>query len=286
MNQPQNSRLKLGVNTLLWTAHFDTAHLELFPAIAAHGFSAVEVARFDFTGFPAQAIRSAAAAHNLDVLLCSAFTGDLSLASDDASVRARSLAHLRAALAAAQAVGSSLVVGPFCTPVGGLPGRRRTPDEWQRVVDGLSEIAPEFAQAGVRLALEPLNRFETYFLNTTEDAVRLCQAIHSPAIGILFDTFHANIEEKDIPTALRLAGPHLFHVHTCENDRGAPGSGHIPWPAVLAELQALSYSGHCVIESFGFNIKEIAAAACIWRDLAPTPDDIAWRGAAYLKSLA
>jgi D-psicose/D-tagatose/L-ribulose 3-epimerase len=273
--------VKLGVNTLLWTAHFDAAHLELFPEIRAHGFDGVEVARFNFEGFPAAEIRRVADGEGLELALCSAFTGNMSFASGEGGPRE----HLLAALDAAVAIGSPVVVGPFCTPVGQLPGRRRSEDEWKRVVEGLAGVSGAFEEAQVKLALEPLNRFETYFLNTVEDAVQLCEAVGSSQIGILFDTFHANIEEKNVAGALRATGKHLAHVHTCENDRGAPGSGHVDWQGVGEALREMRYEGWCTIESFGFNIKEIAAAACIWRDLAPTPDEIAWKGAAYLRPL-
>lgn len=271
----------LGVNTLLWTAHFEAADVALFPKIRAHGFDGVEVARFSFAGFPAAEIRKAAAGEGLQVALCSAFVGNMSLASGEGGPRE----HLLACLEAAVAMGAKVVVGPFCAPVGQLPGRRRNEEEWKRVVEGLQSVAGAYEQAGVQLALEPLNRFETYFLNTTADAVRLCEEVGSPQVGILFDTFHANIEEKSVAGALRRTGRHLAHVHTCENDRGAPGSGHVDWPGVVAALRERDYQGWCTIESFGFNIKEIAAAACIWRDLAPSPEDIAWDGARYLRGL-
>lgn len=272
--------MKLGVNTLIWTAHFDTTHLPLFTEIAAHGFSGVEVARFDFTDFPAREIRTAAAGAGLEPIICSAFTGELSFAGDTPGP-ARDL--LLKACDAAVAIGAKTVVGPFCTPVGYLPGRRRTQEEWSRVVDNLRAVAPHYEAAGIRMAIEPLNRFETYFLNTAADAARLVDEIGSPAIGVLYDSFHANIEEKNISEAAAQLGPRLFHVHTCENDRGAPGSGHVDWPGLFAGLARARYTGWCVIESFGFNIKEIAAAACIWRDLAASPADIAWQGSGYLR---
>lgn len=271
----------LGVNTLIWTAHFEAAHVSLFPQIKAHGFDGVEVARFSFDGFPAAEIRNAAASEGLQLALCSAFVGNMSFADGVGNPRE----HLLRCLEASVAIGSSIVVGPFCTPVGQLPGRRRTGDEWKRVVLGLQSVASDYEKAGVKLAVEPLNRFETYFLNTTADAVRLCEEVGSSHVGILFDTFHANIEEKNIAEALRGTGRQLAHVHTCENDRGAPGSGHVDWLGVIAALKERNYEGWCTIESFGFNIKEIAAAACIWRDLAPSPEDIAWDGARFLLSL-
>ena len=272
--------MKLGVNTLIWTARFELEHIALFPEIKAHGFDGVEIARFDFDDFPAAEIRKGAADHGLDLVMCTAFTGDLSLAGDNA---AKAIEFLKRACDAAVSIGVETLVGPFCTPVGYLPGRRRTPDEWKQVVDGFQTVAPHFEAAGVRMAVEPLNRFETYFLNTSADALALCKEVGSNHVGILFDSFHANIEEKRIGDAAASLGKKLFHVHTCENDRGAPGSGHVDWDGLFAGLATAGYDGWCVIESFGFNIKEIAAAACIWRDLAPSPANIAWEGAEYLR---
>jgi D-psicose/D-tagatose/L-ribulose 3-epimerase len=128
-----------------------------------------------------------------------------------------------------------------------------------------------------------LNRFETYFLNTAADAVRLCAEVDHRRVGILFDTFHANIEEKRLGPALASCGRHLKHVHTCENDRGIPGSGHVAWQEVAQALVSLGYDGYVSIESFGARIPEIAAAACIWRDLAPSSEAIAFEGVQFLK---
>jgi D-psicose/D-tagatose/L-ribulose 3-epimerase len=133
------------------------------------------------------------------------------------------------------------------------------------------------------IAIEPLNRFETFFLNTAADAVRFCAEVGRPEVGILFDTFHANIEEKDVAQAILMAAPHLVHFHACENDRGAPGSGHVDWPNVFAALRRIGYDRWVTIESFGFALGELSAAASIWRDLAPTPADIAFEGVQFLR---
>jgi D-psicose/D-tagatose/L-ribulose 3-epimerase len=138
----------------------------------------------------------------------------------------------------------------------------------------------------VDLAIEPLNRFEAYFLNTAEDAARLCEEVGHPRVGVLFDTFHANIEEKDLGAAIVRLGRHIKHVHACENDRGIPGTGHVEWNCVFPALKQIGYDGWVVIESFGFAIEAIAAAACIWRDIAPTPESIAWEGVKFLKRAA
>ena len=175
------------------------------------------------------------------------------------------------------------LVGPMYSPVGQFTGVRRTADEWRHAVDCWRELRPVVAQT-VPVALEPLNRFETYFLNTVDDAAALCDEIGDDRVGILIDTFHANIEEKSIGAALRRAGRHLKHLHTCENDRGIPGTGNVNWPEFFAAVRDTGYDGWLTIESFGFSLGEIAAAASIWRDLAPTPEAIAFEGVKFLRA--
>ena len=275
--------MKYGINTLLWTAGFDTSHLELLPRFREKGFDGVEIARFDFAGFPAAEIRRRCEREGLQPILCSAATGDLNMTSPDEEVRRRAREFLMAGIQTAAELGADTFVGPFCSPVGYHTGQRRTEDEWQRAVEGLQSLGPLLDAYGVTLANEPLNRFETHFLNTAADAIRLCDEVNHPRIGILFDTFHANIEEKRVGAALEQTARWLRHVHTCENDRGIPGSGHVEWDAVFEVLSRIGYGRWVVIESFGSRIPEIAKAACIWRDLAPSSEAIAFEGLAFLK---
>lgn len=276
--------MKFGANTLIWTAAFGRSDLALLPRMKERGFDGIEIARFDFNGFPAAEIRRELERNELECTFCSALTGDLSLISDDAAVREKSLRFLRDGISTAAELGAGIFMGPFYSQVGYLCGRRRTEDEWKRAVEGLQSLGETLAANKVVLTLEPLNRFETYFLNTAVDAVALCDAVNHPNVGIALDTFHGNIEEKDLGSAFRTAGRHLQHVHTCENDRGIPGTGHVDWAGVFGALRELRYDGWLVIESFGFTIQEIAAAACIWRDLTPNPEDIAFEGLKFLKS--
>jgi D-psicose/D-tagatose/L-ribulose 3-epimerase len=275
--------MKYGINTFLWTANFDESHLELLPRIKEGGFDGVEIARFSFHDCPAGKIRRAIEANGLECTFCTALTGQMSLATD---AQGKTLVYLKDAIQWAAEAGAKVVAGPFCSAVGYLPGRRRTDDEWARCIEGVRALVPTLAETGVTLAVEPLNRFETFFLNTCEDARALCEAVNDPRVGVLFDTFHANIEEKNISSGLATLGRHLKHVHTCENDRGTPGSGHVAWPELFASLRREGYDGWLVIESFGFAIKEIAAAACIWRDLAASPEAIAFEGVRFLRAAA
>ncbi len=274
--------MKIGINTFIWSAQFTAAQVPLLARIKAAGFDGFEPAIFDPRTFEAKLIRQAAHDHGLETTICGVIPRGLSLIDEDNTVRAETIDYTRRMIDATAEAGARILAGPVFAPVGYLPGRRRTDAEWHNAIDSYRKLIPALEAADVTLAIEPLNRFETFFLNTAADAAALCRAVDHPRVGILFDTFHANVEEKDIAAGYRVVGPWLKHVHTCENDRGTPGSGHIPWAAVFGALSDISYDGWLTIESFGSNVKEIAAAAAIWRDIEPEPESIAFAGLQFL----
>jgi D-psicose/D-tagatose/L-ribulose 3-epimerase len=275
--------MKFGVNTMIWSGEYDSQVRNLLPLIKEKGFDGIEIPLFRLDGFNASAVRKDTEALGLECTVASAFIQGLSPIAEDAAARARAIQHLKDLIGAAAEAGAGIFCGPMYSPVGYLPGRRRTADEWKYAVDGLQQLGDTLAANRVTLAIEPLNRFETYFLNTAADAALLCDQVNHPNIGILFDTFHANIEEKSIAAGIRTVAKHLRHMHTCENDRGIPGSGHVEWAAVFQALRDVHYDGWLTIESFGFNIGDISAAAAIWRDIEKTPDSIAFDGIQFLK---
>ena len=275
--------MKFGVNMLIWTANFKRENLPLLPEIKRHGFDGVEFPMFQPVDFALHDIRRGLEQNRLECTVCSVIPNGLGIGVDDASVRRKTCAYIEDCIRRTAEAGAKILAGPFYSPVGYLPGRRRTVDEWSWAVECLQSLGPVLAQHDVTLAIEPLNRFETYFLNTADDAAALCDQIGHPNVGILLDTFHANIEEKSIGQAYRTVAQHLKHVHTCENDRGIPGSGHVEWNEVFAALRDIGYDGWLTIESFGFALPEISAAAAIWRDIAPTPESIAFEGVKFLQ---
>jgi len=275
--------MKYGVNMFIWTADFGPQNLGLLPRVKEAGFDSFEVFIGDPAQFRAPMLREACRDYGLECTVCSVLNRETNVISDDAAVRRRGITHMQDCIKAIADAGARLYGGPMYAPLGYLPGRRRTDDEWKWAVDACRELGPVLEAYDVTLCLEPLNRFETYFLNTAEDAARLCAEVDHPKVRILFDTFHANIEEKDIAAGLRAAAPYLAHVHTCENDRGTPGSGHVEWPEVFHTLADIGYDGLLTIESFGFNVGEVAAAAAIWRDLAGSSDEMAFEGVKFLK---
>ena len=275
--------MKFGVNTFIWAAGVDSALLDRFPAIRRQGFDGVELPLIRPESLPLAEVRRALADNRLECNFCSVLPGELSAISPDASIRRKTRQHLTECVRVAAEAGGRLIAGPLYSPVGYLPGRRRNPDEWKWAVECYRELGGTLESHGVSIAIEPLNRFETYFLNTAADALQLAAEIDHPNVGVLFDTFHANIEEKDVAAALRSVAPRLKHVHACENDRGIPGSGHVNWPGVFQALADLRYDGWVTIESFGFTLGELSAAASIWRDLAPSAESIAFEGVRFLR---
>jgi D-psicose/D-tagatose/L-ribulose 3-epimerase len=275
--------MKFGVNTFIWSATFGPSEFGLLPLIKEAGFDGIEVPLLRPADFAASSIRKAVEAHGLECNVCTVLVDGFSLISESADIRRRTRLHLEDVAKAAAEAGAGIVAGPLYSPVGYLPGRRRTGDEWKWAVEGFQSVGDTLAANHVTFAIEPINRFETFFLNTAADGAALAEQIGHPQIGILFDTFHANIEEKSIAAGYRTVGPHLKHVHTCENDRGTPGSGHVEWKEVFQALRDLKYDGWLTIEGFGFALKDLSAAAAIWRDIERTPELIALEGVKFLR---
>jgi D-psicose/D-tagatose/L-ribulose 3-epimerase len=278
--------MKFGANSFIWTDSFGAEHLQLLPRLKEAGLDGIEIGLLEPASFPAAAFRREIEKCGLECTTCSIIPKTASLIADDESLRRKARAHVEACLKVTAEAGGQILCGPLYSPVGTFSGGRRTPDEWRRAVESWQEIAPVAAKLGVEVAIEPLNRFETYFLNTTADAAALCDQIGSPHVGILFDTFHANIEEKTVGQALRQAGKHLKHIHSCENDRGVPGTGHVQWAELFSALGSMAYNGWLIIESFGFSLGALSAAASIWRDLADQPESIPFAGVKFLRKWA
>ena len=173
--------------------------------------------------------------------------------------------------------------GLLYAKVGWFTGQRRTQQEWDWATSAFQELLPDLERSGVTLAIEPVNRWETFFLNTAADGSALCDLIADPRIGLLLDTSHMGIEEKSQSAAVRSAARHLRHVHVAETDRGTPGTGQTDWPGLFQALHDVAFEGWCVIESFAWNKPEIAAATCCWRDLASSPEALVRDGLAFLR---
>ena len=272
-----------GVNLLVWSGQLGPDEMALLPQISAMGYNSVELPIFAPERVDSAMIRTALDASGLACTVSTAMPPQTNLI--DVSATPGGLHFLEAVIRQAAALRSPIVCGPLAVPVGELRGRGRLPGEWDQCVQSLRQAGEIAAQHQVVLALEPLNRFETFFLNTTEDAVRLMEEVNHPAVGLLLDTFHMHIEEKSTPAAIRHASRHIRHFHASENDRGIVGSGQVPWKEVFQALRAIGYAGTITVESFNAVIPELAGATCIWRPLAPSADALASESLIFLQDL-
>jgi D-psicose/D-tagatose/L-ribulose 3-epimerase len=277
--------MRFGASTFIWESPFGDDKMFLAKHVADLGFDVLEICIEDPTRVSAPAVRQAAEEAGVGVCVCGAFGPDRDVSHEDSERRQMGVDYLKFCVDLAAEVGSPNVIGPMYSATGKarlLPEKER---ERQRnwAAEGLREVADYAGERGVGLAMEPLNRFETDMVNTVEQGLDLCERIGRDNVGLLLDTFHMNIEEKSIPDAIRASGGRVRHFHACENDRGAPGSGHVEWDGVLEALSDVGYDGMVVIESFTPEIQEIARAVSTWRPVAASGDELASEGLAFLK---
>ena len=277
--------MKLGLSAFAWTANFGLAHLDLFPKVREYGFAGFEIPMFVPGHLPARMIRRASEQNDLECTVCAILPGDINPISPEAAVRARSLSHLSDCIETAAEMGAHLLGGPLYAPIGYLPDHRPTMEEGAWAVEAFQSLANRLDACEVTLAIEPVNRSETFFLRTAAEAKALCDAVAHARVGVTIDTFHANIEEKSIPAAIELLGSHLKHMHISENDRGNIGTGHIDFPGIVKALDQMDYCRYLTIEGFGYSAEDCTSPGHLWAAPDVTPDDIAVKGIRYLKNL-
>ncbi len=275
--------MKIGINLWNWTNEPCENIAGLVQHVAELGFGSVEfplnrASEWDISGI-AECLRTT----GLELTLCAQLSNGLDGSSSDEATRKRTIQYLQEGLEIGSNLGAKVLAGPF---YGGSGKRHFLPPseqaaELDRAVDTLSTLCPQAENLGIKLALEPINRYRTSLINTSAQAIELISKVDSPALGILFDTYQANIEESNPINALEkvLSIGKLFHFHACENHRGAPGSGHIDWIAYIKALRAGGYSGHMTMETFtigGLDSGFLQTAE---------PDEVARFGLKYLSGL-
>jgi D-psicose/D-tagatose/L-ribulose 3-epimerase len=280
--------MKFGANTFIWFSPVTVDDIKsVAPAMAEGGFDIIELPLEAVDGFNYNEAAAIIKDNGLNVSTCAVVTADRDLIHEDAAIRENGKAYIRHCIEATQTLGGTNVIGPIYSAVGRT--WQSTAEERARdtdlLVEQLKELSAHAAGHGVIMGIEPLNRFETSFLNLASQAIEVVDRVDNPACKILLDTFHMNIEEKSLGDAIRAAGPRLIELHSCENDRGAPGSGNVDWDGVAQALKDINFDGPVVIESFTTTVETIARAAAIWRPLGPTQDAIAYDGLAFLKKL-
>jgi D-psicose/D-tagatose/L-ribulose 3-epimerase len=279
--------MRFGINTFLFTSPFTTASVKLFPKFKKWGFQTVEIPVEAPEHIDPAKVKAAADKHGLAIgSICACMGPGRDFRGSKADQKAAT-AYVKALIDQAAIMGCPSVIGPIYSVVGKADAvePKQQDKEFKLVVKNLKPLARYAEKKGVQLCIEPLNRFETDFLNTCDKGLKLLKAVGSKAVRLHLDTFHMNIEEKNQAAAIRKAGKHLGHFHACGSDRGTPGNDHIDWKPIVTALRGIKYKGDVVIESFTTDVKVIARAAAIWRKIEPTQKEIAVKGLANLKQL-
>jgi D-psicose/D-tagatose/L-ribulose 3-epimerase len=280
--------VKIGANTWIWTSPLtDEALSGLAPKLRDWGFDLVELPVEQLGDWSPEHAASVLAEHGLGASVAVAMAPGRELCGADEQTVATTQAFLRGCLDVAATVGAGAIAGPIYTSVGRT--WRVSADErralYASLRAALAPVVDHGGSLGVKVAIEPLVRYETSLINTVEQALEAIDGLPAEGCGLLFDTYHANIEEQDTARALRACDGRLAHFHASANDRGTPGTDNIDWPAVRDALRAIGYDGPAVIESFTAENETIATAASIWRPLAASQDAIAVDGLRFLREL-
>jgi D-psicose/D-tagatose/L-ribulose 3-epimerase len=275
--------MKASMNLLLWTAAAGDEHVPLVKQLHEWGFDGVEFPMFAADCSPWSTYAKVLKDLGMGASAVAVLPQDTSLIGEVRSERQGALDFLKRCIDSCVQLEAHTLCGPIYHPVGKLAGRGPTEDERKRCIEGLRALGEYAQESGVAVAFEALNRFETYFLNCQADAAAIAKAVSIPCVGVLYDTFHANIEEKSIPGAIATAGPHLKLVHISANDRATPGEDHVPWRDTFDGLRSAGFDGWLVIEAFGAWLPEVAAATCIWRKMAPSEEHVAREGLRFIR---
>ena len=267
--------MKIGFCMLLWTTNVTAEHRPILEDLKATGYDGVEIPVFE--GTPDQYAKLGGLLDEIG-LERTAITVIPSLdknpLGEDAGQRKAAVDYLRYCIDCATALGAKQVAGPLTQTLGHFSGTAPTDAERIRVRDVHREAGDHATTNGVKLVIEAVNRFETYFVNTMHDLAAYLDFVGHPAVTGMYDTFHANIEEADPIAAFTRNTRHLSYVHISENDRGVPGRGHVPWADTFKAIKRSGYDGWLTIEAFGRGLPELAAATRVWRDFSEGPDAV------------
>ena len=266
--------MKVGFNLLVVGGFMTAEHGPLFEKLKALGYDGVELPMFEGTPEHYSGLGRVLRDCGLEATTCAIMTEAENPISPEPSIRAAAGKRLRWAIDCSQALGAGLMMGPFHSPLGVFSGNGASEAELDHLAATMREGAVYGARAGVKLSIEPLNRFECYVLNTMVQAAALIRRVAHPNFGTTYDTFHANIEERDPIAAFTAHAAGINHVHLSENDRGIPGRGHVPFGPTIRAIRTAGYDGWLTVEAFGRSVPALAAATRVWRDLFPSLDTL------------
>ncbi|MDL2237013.1 sugar phosphate isomerase/epimerase [Christensenellaceae bacterium OttesenSCG-928-K19] len=277
--------MKFGMNSLAWQSPFSDP-MGMLEKAKKYGCDIFEIAAEDFSTFSPDAVNDAVQKTGIPVYtICGAYGDTRDISSENPEYRQNAIQYNKDMIDLCVKIGAKVVAGPMYSAVG--KARQCSEDEkkqqWDWAVENLRIVADYANEKGIKLGIEPLNRFETDFINTVEQGLDLIARIDKPGVGFLLDTFHMNIEESNIPAAIRSAKGKIYDMHCCANNRGIPGEDNFNWPAIADAVKDAGYDDYILIESFTPDCVEIAKAASVWRPFAESPEAIAERGIPFLK---
>jgi len=277
--------ISYAVHAYAWTSSWSNDDLPIIDRAAALGLDAIEIPLMELDAVDPTAIRERADAAGLDVLTSVVCADDTDPSSEDDRVREAALDFLYRCVDATAAMGATVFTGVTYSALGRRLERRPTTTDTQRAAEVLREAALHAAGKGVTIGIEPVNRYESFLVNTASQALELMELVGQPNVGVHLDAYHMNIEEDDFRSPVELVADHLVHFHLSESHRGIPGRGTVDWEAIMRALGDAGYTGYVGLESFAEASDAMRGATCIWRDLAPSSDELVREGLGYLKGL-
>lgn len=275
--------MRFGINLLLWTGHVTAEHRPIFKALRKAGYDSIEIPMLEGTPDHYARLGAYLAELKFDVTAVSVLGAGCNALARDKAERKAAVERAKWAIDCAHALGAPILAGPMHSELGRFTGSGPTTAERKRGIEFHHRAGDHAEKRGVQFALEALNRFECYFLNTMAQLADYLDEVDHPAIKGMFDSFHANIEEKDCAAAIKTIQRHMIHVHISENDRGTPGKGHVPWEPIYKALRAAKYDGRLTIEAFGRAVPALAAATRVWRDFFPNKEEVYKFGLRHMK---
>jgi D-psicose/D-tagatose/L-ribulose 3-epimerase len=279
--------IRFGVDTMIWTEEFSLKDLPLIEKAKKLGFSVLDINTSHPERFPTRAVKDKVQEVGIDVVMTIGLPRNCNLIDPDPTVRKKGEETLRMMVDVCNEIGAEVLAGVIYASWGYISGKPRTPEEWKWSIASMQKVASYArSQSDLVLAIEPVNRFETHFINIAEDAVKYCKEVATGNIKVHLDTFHMIREEVSFTGAVEICGKeYLGYVHTCENNRGIPGTGLVPWKEFFMALGKIGYVGPTAIESFDPGFEEINRLCAIWRKFADTGEELAINGLKNLKQI-
>jgi len=278
-------KLQYAVHAYAWTTSWSNATLDLIDHARELGFDYIEIPLMEIDLVDPAAIRERAETVGIGLCTSTACSEETDPTGEDEATRQRGIEYLRRCVRATADMGATVFTGVTYSAIGrrikGFPGEVY----WERAATGLREAARLGQDLGVTVGIEPINRYESFLINTCAQALQLRERVNEPNVAVHLDAYHMNIEESDFYSPTRKAAPFLCHYHLSESHRGTPGTGTNDWEGIYRALAESDYQGIVGMESFCEVSEAMAAATCIWRTLAPSSDELLRAGLKYLKGL-